>query len=163
MKKIFRTILVVAAALAPVAAWGYYEYVMVGNNPLDENNPYNGSFDVEVVDADTLVIKGVDFEGQMCYPALGYWSWGWLSYAYQTIADIQLTRGVVVEDEVVEDEEVVEPAEAAKKVAARANNRIKRTFLPTEVIKANSTEIPYVNVLEKVQDKFNKYNAHLSK
>ncbi len=149
--------------LAPVAAWGYYEYVMVGNNPLDENNPYNGSFDVEVVDADTLVIKGVDFEGQMCYPALGYWSWGWLSYAYQTIADIQLTRGVAVEDEVVEDEEVVEPAEAAKKVAARANNRIKRTFLPTEVIKANSTEMPYVNVLEKVQDKFNKYNARLSK
>ena len=149
--------------LAPVAAWGYYEYVMVGNNPLDENIYYNGGFPVEVVDADTLVIKGVTEEDQNFYPALGYWAWGWLSYSYQTIADIQLTRGVAVEDEVVEDEEVVEPTEAAKKVAARANNRIKRTYLPTEVIKTKTTEMPYVNVLENVQAKFNKYNARLNK
>ena len=149
--------------LAPVAAWGYYEYVMVGNNPLDENIYYNGGFPVEVVDADTLVIKGVTEDEQNYYPALGYWAWGWLSYSYQTIADIQLTRGVAVEDEVVEDEEVVEPTEAAKKVAARANNRIKRTYLPTEVIKTKTTEMPYVNVLENVQAKFNKYNARLNK
>lgn len=146
--------------LAPVAAWGYYEYVMVGNNPLDENNPYNGSFDVEVVDADTLVIKGAEnYMGEMCYPALGYWSWGWLSYAYQTIADIQMTRGITVD---VENDEV-EYAAPAKKTEATRSTRIKRTFLPTEVIKTNSNEMPYVNVLENVQAKFNKYNARLSK
>ena len=148
-------------ALPPVAAWGYYEFVVVGNNPANENNPYNGAFPVEKVDDDTYLIKGVDNNGEMCYPAIGYWSWGWLSYQYQTMADIQLTRGAVANDEVVTRAEKIDLNEVT---TARANsNRIKRTYLPTEVVKVKSSEMPYVNVLEKIQEKFNKYNARLNK
>lgn len=152
--------------LPPVAAWGYYEFVVVGNNPANENNPYNGAFPVEKVDDDTYLIKGVDNNGEMCYPAIGYWSWGWLSYQYQTMADIQLTRGAVVEDE--EENEVVEPARAAakanqNKASKITTKRIKRTYLPTEVVKAKTSEMKYIPVLENVQEKFNKYNERLSK
>lgn len=148
-------------ALPPVAAWGYYEFVVVGNNPANENNPYNGAFPVEKVDDDTYLIKGVDNNGEMCYPAIGYWSWGWLSYQYQTMADIQLTRGAVANDEVVTRAEKIDLNEVT---TARANsNRIKRTYLPTEVVKVKSSKMPYVNVLEKIQEKFNKYNARLNK
>ena len=65
----------------------------LGNNPADINNPYNGAFPVEISDdKNTLVIKGVDNGGQMCYPAIGYWNWGWLFYSVSTCQDIVLTR-----------------------------------------------------------------------
>ena len=147
--------------LAPVAAWGYYEYVIVGNNPNDENTYYNGGFPVEVsADKNTLVIKGVTEGDQTFYPALGYWSWGWLSYAYQTMADIELTRGV---DQAAVATRAANADLSKASLEGVKNNRIKRTYLPTEMVKVKSAEMTYVNVLEKVQEKFNKYNARLNK
>ena len=149
--------------LAPVAAWGYYEFVVVGHNPADYYSPYNGAFPVTIVSNDTLVIEGVANDAdQMCYPTIAYYAWGGLSYSFQTIADIQLTRGAANNE--------VDATRAAKVPAAKAaaekpatTSRIKRTYLPTEIVKAKTAEMNYVPVLDKMNEKFNKFNERLSK
>ena len=152
-------------SLPPVSAWGGAEFVVVGNNPADINNPYNGAFPVEISDdKNTLVIKGVDNGGQMCYPAIGYWNWGWLFYSVSTCEDIVLTRA---EGNDNEGDVVTRAAKLdLNKVAdvRNCNNRIKRIALPeVGMPKAKTVEMNYVPVLEKLQEKFNKYNERMSK
>ena len=149
-------------SLPPVAAWGWYEFVLAGNNPDDSSVFYSGAFPVEVSDdKNTLVIKGVEEQGMKFYPAIGYQDWG-LSYlegGFQTIADIVLTRGAVAEDE-----NVAETTRAAKidlnKVAKSKNNRIKRTYLPAEDVKVKTVKMSFVPVLDQIKEK---YNADLNK
>lgn len=149
-------------SLPPVAAWGWYEYVLAGNNPEDPSVFYSGAFPVEVSDdKNTLVIKGVEEQGMKFYPAIGYQDWG-LSYlegGFQTIADIVLTRGAAAEDE-----NVAEATRAAKidlnKVAKSKNNRIKRTYLPAEDVKVKTVKMNFVPVLDQIKEK---YNAGLNK
>ena len=149
-------------SLPPVAAWGWYEFVLAGNNPEDPSVFYSGAFPVEVSDdKNTLVIKGVEEQGMKFYPAIGYQDWG-LSYlegGFQTIADIVLTRGAVAEDE-----NVAETTRAAKidlnKVAKSKNNRIKRTYLPAEDVKVKTVKMNFVPVLDQIKEK---YNAGLNK
>ena len=146
-------------ALPPVAAWGYWEFVLVGNNPEDEYSFYNGAYPVEVSeDKNTLTIKGVDYEGQMCYPAIGYWAWGSLDFnggGFRTIADIQLTRGAVADEEANED--VVTRAKVdLNKVTKSKNNRIKRTYLPTKDVRVKESKMTYIPVLDKIKAKYSK-------
>ena len=149
-------------SLPPVAAWGWYEFVLAGNNPDDSSVFYSGAFPVEVSDdKNTLVIKGVEEQGMKFYPAIGYQDWG-LSYlegGFQTIADIVLTRGAVAEDE-----NVAETTRAAKvdlnKVAKSKNNRIKRTYLPADGLKVKTVKMNFVPVLDQIKEK---YNAGLNK
>ena len=149
-------------SLPPVAAWGWYEFVLAGNNPDDSSVFYSGAFPVEVSDdKNTLVIKGVEEQGMKFYPAIGYQDWG-LSYlegGFQTIADIVLTRGAVAEDE-----NVAETTRAAKvdlnKVAKSKNNRIKRTYLPADGLKVKTVKMSFVPVLDQIKEK---YNAGLNK
>ena len=149
-------------SLPPVAAWGWYEFVLAGNNPDDSSVFYSGAFPVEVSDdKNTLIIKGVEEQGMKFYPAIGYQDWG-LSYlegGFQTIADIVLTRGAVTEDE-----NVAEATRAAKidlnKVAKSKNNRIKRTYLPAEDVKVKTVKMSFVPVLDQIKEK---YNADLNK
>ena len=149
-------------SLPPVAAWGWYEFVLAGNNPEDPSVFYSGAFPVEVSDdKNTLVIKGVEEQGMKFYPAIGYQDWG-LSYldgGFQTIADIVLTRGAVAEDE-----NVAEATRAAKidlnKVAKSKNNRIKRTYLPADGLKVKTVKMNFVPVLDQIKEK---YNADLNK
>ena len=148
-------------SLPPVAAWGWYEFVLAGNNPEDPSVFYSGEFPVEVSDdKNTLVIKGVEEQGMKFYPAIGYQDWG-LSYlegGFQTIADIVLTRGAA------EDEDVAETTRAAKvdlnKVAKSKNNRIKRTYLPADGLKVKTVKMNFVPVLDQIKEK---YNADLNK
>lgn len=150
--------------LAPVSAWGGAEFVVVGYNPADYNSPYNGAFPVEVSeDKNTLVIKGVDNGGQMCYPAIGYWQWGWLNFSFRSCEDIVLTRGAVADEE---NGEVVARVAAKNDVAnaSSKNNRIKRTALPeVGMPKVKTVEMNYIPVVEKIQEKFNKLNERMSK
>ena len=149
-------------SLPPVAAWGWYEFVLAGNNPDDSSVFYSGEFPVEVSDdKNTLIIKGVEEQGMKFYPAIGYQDWG-LSYlegGFQTIADIVLTRGAVAEDE-----NVAETTRAAKvdlnKVAKSKNNRIKRTYLPADGLKVKTVKMSFVPVLDQIKEK---YNAGLNK
>ena len=149
-------------SLPPVAAWGWYEFVLAGNNPDDSSVFYSGEFPVEVSDdKNTLIIKGVEEQGMKFYPAIGYQDWG-LSYlegGFQTIADIVLTRGAVAEDE-----NVAETTRAAKvdlnKVAKSKNNRIKRTYLPADGLKVKTVKMSFVPVLDQIKEK---YNADLNK
>ncbi len=149
-------------SLPPVAAWGWYEFVLAGNNPDDSSVFYSGEFPVEVSDdKNTLIIKGVEEQGMKFYPAIGYQDWG-LSYlegGFQTIADIVLTRGAVAEDE-----NVAETTRAAKvdlnKVAKSKNNRIKRTYLPADGLKVKTVKMSFVPVLDLIKEK---YNAGLNK
>ena len=149
-------------SLPPVAAWGWYEFVLAGNNPEDPSVFYSGEFPVEVSDdKNTLIIKGVEEQGMKFYPAIGYQDWG-LSYlegGFQTIADIVLTRGAVAEDE-----DVAETTRAAKvdlnKVAKSKNNRIKRTYLPADGLKVKTVKMNFVPVLDQIKEK---YNASLNK
>lgn len=146
------------ATLTPAATWGYYEFVVVGNNPENVENPYNGNFPVEVVDDNTLIIKGVDYDGQMCYPALGYWQWGWLNMQFTTCEDVVLTRGAA------------DVAPATRSTSAKAvktsveksvkGTHIKRTYLPTETLKVKTVKMNYVPVLDLMKEK---YNEHLNK
>ena len=148
-------------SLPPVAAWGWYEFVLAGNNPDDSSVFYSGEFPVEVSDdKNTLIIKGVEEQGMKFYPAIGYQDWG-LSYlegGFQTIADIVLTRGAA------EDENVAETTRAAKvdlnKVAKSKNNRIKRTYLPADGLKVKTVKMSFVPVLDLIKEK---YNAGLNK
>ncbi len=145
-------------ALPPVAAWGWYEFVLVGNNPEDEYSFYNGAYPVEVVDENTLVIKGVDYEGQMCYPAIGFWEWGSLSFnggGFKTIADIQLTRGAVVEEENSEIATRSAKIDLNKAVKSQ-NNRIKRTYLPTKDVRVKESKMTYIPVLDNIKAKYTK-------
>jgi hypothetical protein len=129
--------------------------VLAGNNPDDSSLFYSGAFPVEVSDdKNTLVIKGVEEQGAMYYPAIGYQDWGlnYLEGGFQTIADIVLTRGAA------EDENVAEETRAAKidlnKVAKSKNNRIKRTYLPAEGVKVKTVKMTYVPVLENLKAKY---------
>lgn len=153
--------------LPPVAAWGWYEFVVVGNNPEDESDVYNGSFPVEISeDKDTLVIKGVEDEGSTYYPAIGFydgWSMNYMSGGFQTIEDIILTRGALVKDEPeneVENEDVAVATRAAKadfnRTVKSRNNRIKRTYLPTEAEKVKTTKMVCIPVIENIKAKYNK-------
>ena len=147
-------------SLPPVAAWGWYEFVLAGNNPDDSSIFYSGAFPVEVSDdKNTLVIKGVEEQGMKFYPAIGYQDWG-LSYlegGFQTIADIVLTRGAA-------EYESAATRTAAKidvnKVAKSKNNRIKRTYLPADGLKVKTVKMSFVPVLDQIKEK---YNAGLNK
>ena len=145
-------------SLPPVAAWGWYEYVLAGNNPDDSSIFYSGSFPVEVSDdKNTLVIKGVEEQGMKFYPAIGYQDWG-LSYlegGFQTIADIQLTRGAVAEAKNVADVTRAAKADLNKTVKSK-NNRIKRTYLPSEPMKVKTVKVSCVPVLDLIKEKYNK-------
>ncbi len=149
-------------SLPPVAAWGWYEFVLAGNNPDDPSIFYSGAFPVEVSDdKNTLVIKGVEEQGMKFYPAIGYLDWGlnYLEGGFQTIADIQLTRGAAVEDENVA-ETTRAPKADLNKVVKSKNNRIKRTYLPADGLKVKTVKMNYIPVLDKIKEK---YSARLNK
>lgn len=149
-------------SLPPVAAWGWYEFVLAGNNPDDPSIFYSGAFPVEVSDdKNTLVIKGVEEQGMKFYPAIGYLDWGlnYLEGGFQTIADIQLTRGAAVEDENVA-ETTRAPKADLNKVVKSKNNRIKRTYLPADGLKVKTVKMNFVPVLDQIKEK---YNADLNR
>ncbi len=144
-------------SLPPVAAWGWYEFVLAGNNPDDPSIFYSGAFPVEVSDdKNTLVIKGVEEQGMKFYPAIGYLDWGlnYLEGGFQTIADIQLTRGAAVEDENVA-ETTRAPKADLNKVVKSKNNRIKRTYLPADGLKVKTVKMNFVPVLDQIKEKYN--------
>ena len=150
--------------LPPVAGWNYYDVLLMGYN-YDYANAgvyYSGEYPVEISeDKNTIVIKGVEaeYEGetQYVYPALGSVMYGWPEFFTKTCEDIVLTRGAVVEDE-IENEAMTRARAAAldKKGATRASSRIKRTYLPTELVEVKTSKMTYVPVTEKIKEKYNK-------
>ena len=149
-------------SLPPVAAWGWYEFVLAGNNPDDPSLFYSGAFPVEVSDdKNTLVIKSVEEQGMTFYPAIGYLDWGlnYLEGGFQTIADIVLTRGAAAEDEEVAEATRAPKVDLNKEVKSK-NNRIKRTYLPADGAKVKTVKMTFVPVLDKIKEK---YNADLNK
>ena len=143
--------------LPPVAGWNYYDVLLMGYNPTyaNEGMYYTGSYPVEISeDKNTLVIKGVEAEGEFFYPALGAMGYGWPEFFTKTTEDIVLTRGAIVEDEV--ENEVMARVAALNKKGTRASNRIKRTYLPTESVKVKTSKMNYVPVVEKIKGKYTK-------
>ena len=143
--------------LPPVAGWNYYDVLLMGYNPTyaNEGMYYTGSYPVEISeDKNTLVIKGIEAEGEYFYPALGSMGYGWPEFFTKTIEDIVLTRGAIVEDEV--EDEVMTRTAALNKKDTRASNRIKRTYLPTESVKVKTSKMNYVPVVEKIKGKYTK-------
>ena len=145
--------------LPPVAGWNYYDVLLMGYNPIYANEGiyYTGSYPVEISeDKNTLVIKGVEADGEFFYPALGSMGYGWPDFFTKTCADIVLTRGA-------DATRAAMPEFIAPKNVKAKSNRIKRTYLPTEMVGVKTVKMPYINVLEKVQEKFDKYNSRLNK
>lgn len=145
--------------LPPVAGWNYYDVLLMGYNPIYANEGiyYTGSYPVEISeDKNTLVIKGVEADGEFFYPALGSMGYGWPDFFTKTCADIVLTRGA-------DATRAAMPEFTASKNVKAKSNRIKRTYLPTEMVGVKTVKMPYINVLEKVQEKFDKYNSRLNK
>ena len=145
--------------LPPVAGWNYYDVLLMGYNPIYANEGiyYTGSYPVEISeDKNTLVIKGVEADGEFFYPALGSMGYGWPDFFTKTCADIVLTRGA-------DATRAAMPEFTAPKNVKAKSNRIKRTYLPTEMVGVKTVKMPYINVLEKVQEKFDKYNSRLNK
>ena len=145
-------------SLPPVVAWGGTEFVVAGNNPDDASTYWSGDFPVEISeDKNTLVIKGAEYEGQTYYPSIGYLESGYGPYYYyggfQCIEDIQLTRGAV---EMPTDEVTRAAMATPNKVVKSQNNRIKRTYLPSSVVKVKTSKMTYVPVIEKIKEKYNK-------
>ena len=141
--------------LSPVAGWNYYDVLLMGYNPTyaNEGMYYTGSYPVEISeDKNTLVIKGIEAEGEYFYPALGSMGYGWPEFFTKTTEDIVLTRGAIVEDE----DEVMTRTAAFNKKDTRASNRIKRTYLPTESVKVKTSKMNYVPVVEKIKGKYTK-------
>ena len=143
------------SVLPPVAGWQYYDMLLMGynHNYEDDGMYYSGAYPVEVSE-DSIVIKGYDYEGEFFYPSLGAVSYGWPSYFTKTCADIVLTRGVAedVEDEFVD---MTRATELNKKVT-RANNRIKRTYLPATPLKVKTSKATYIPVLNNLKAKYSK-------
>ena len=148
--------------LPPVATWNYFDMLLMGYNPngADESIVYNGAYPVEVVNNDSIVIKGVEIDGEVYYPAFGAISYGWPTYLASTCEDIVLTRGAVVEDNTDDEVALACVAKVANDKKARVNNRIKRTYLPTEPLKVNTVKMSFVPVLDQIKEK---YNAGLNK
>lgn len=145
--------------LPPVAGWNYYDVLLMGYNPIYANEGiyYTGSYPVEISeDKNTLVIKGVEADGEFFYPALGSMGYGWPDFFTKTCADIVFTRGA-------DATRAAMPEFTAPKNVKAKSNRIKRTYLPTEMVGVKTVKMPYINVLEKVQEKFDKYNSRLNK
>ena len=71
-----------------------------------------------------------------------------------------LTRGAVVEDNTDDEVALARVAKVANDKKARVNNRIKRTYLPTEPLKVNTVKMNFVPVLDQIKEK---YNAGLNK
>ena len=137
--------------LPPVAGWNYYEVLLMGYNPVYANEGvyYTGSYPVEISeDKNTLVIKGIEAEGEYFYPALGSMGYGWPDFFTKTCADIVLTRGA-------EATRAAMPEFTAPKNVKAKSNRIKRTYLPTELVKVKTAKATYVPVLDKIKEKYN--------
>ena len=142
--------------LPPVAGWNYYDVLLMGYNPIyaNEGMYYTGSYPVEISeDKNTLVIKGIEADGEYFYPALGSMGYGWPEFFTKTCEDIVLTRGAATTRAAKVE------FEAPVNVKAKSN-RIKRTYLPTELVKVKTSKMTYIPVVEKIKEK---YNDRLSK
>ena len=137
--------------LPPVAGWNYYDVLLMGYNPIyaNEGMYYTGSYPVEISeDKNTLVIKGIEAEGEFFYPALGSMGYGWPEFFTKTCEDIVLTRGAATTRAAKVE------FDAPKNMKAK-NNRIKRTYLPTELVKVKTSKMTYVPVVDKIKEKYN--------
>ena len=142
--------------LPPVAGWNYYDVLLMGYNPIyaNEGMYYTGSYPVEISeDKNTLVIKGIEADGEYFYPALGSMGYGWPEFFTKTCEDIVLTRGAATTRAAKVE------FEAPVNVKAKSN-RIKRTYLPSELVKVKTSKMTYIPVVEKIKEK---YNDRLSK
>ncbi|MBR5148652.1 MAG: hypothetical protein IKV15_05590 [Bacteroidaceae bacterium] len=148
--------------LPPVAGWNYYDVLLMGYNPTyaNEGMYYTASYPVEVSDdKNTIVIKGIELEGEYFYPALGSSLYGWPEFFTKTCEDIVLTRGTAN----------AAATRAAKveldnsKLTNAKSNRIKRSYIPTEMVKVKTSKVSYVNVSEKIQEKYKKQIESLRK
>ena len=138
--------------LPPVAGWNYYDVLLMGYNPTyaNEGMYYTGSYPVEISeDKNTLVIKGIEAEGEIFYPALGSMGYGWPEFFTKTCADIVLTRGAAATRAAKVE------FTAPKNVKAK-NNRIKRTYLPTEMLDVKAEQMNFVPVVDKIKEKYSK-------
>ena len=139
--------------LPPVAGWNYYDVLLMGYNPTyaNEGMYYTGSYPVEISeDKNTLVIKGIEVEdSETFYPALGSMGYGWPEFFTKTTEDIVLTRGAAATRAAKFE------FNAPKNVKTKSN-RIKRTYLPTELVKVNTTKMTYIPVVEEIKDKYSK-------
>ena len=138
--------------LPPVAGWNYYDVLLMGYNPVYANEGiyYTGSYPVEISeDKNTLVIKGIEADGEIFYPALGSMGWGWPDFFTKTCEDIVLTRGAATT-------RAAQAEPAAPKAVKAKSNRIKRTYLPTEMVEVKSAKVNYVPVVDKIKEKYSK-------
>ena len=138
--------------LPPVAGWNYYDVLLMGYNPTYANEGiyYTGSYPVEISeDKNTLVIKGVEAEGEFFYPALGSMGYGWPDFFTKTCADIVLTRGAAATRAAM-------PEYIAPKNVKAKSNRIKRTYLPTEMVEVKTVKMNYIPVVDKIKEKYSK-------
>lgn len=138
--------------LPPVAGWNYYDVLLMGYNPTYANEGiyYTGSYPVEISeDKNTLVIKGIEADGELFYPALGSMGWGWPEFFTKTCADIVLTRGAAATRAAM-------PEFTAPKNIKAKSNRIKRTYLPTEMVEVKTVKVSYVPVVDKIKEKYSK-------
>ena len=141
--------------LPPVAGWQYYDVLLMGYNPMYANEGiyYTGSYPVEISeDKNTLVIKGIEAEGEFFYPALGSMGWGWPEFFTKTCEDIVLTRNTG--DEEVATRAAKTEFNAPMNVKAKSN-RIKRSYLPTELVKVKTSNAKYIPVVDKIKEKYN--------
>ena len=142
--------------LPPVAGWGWYDMNLLGYNHTLEDMGwfYSGGFSVEVKE-DSMVIKGVEENGDYFYPAFGVNYYGFPTFLTKTCEDVVLTRGAAVEDG---DMDLMTRAAKANinKTVKSQNNRIKRTYIPTKSTKVKSSSMPYIPVLDNLKAKFNK-------
>ena len=148
--------------LPPVAGWNYYDVLLMGYNPTyaNEGMYYTASYPVEVSDdKNTIVIKGIELEGEYFYPALGSSLYGWPEFFTKTCEDIVLTRGTA--NAAATRAAKVELDNA--KLTNAKSNRIKRSYIPTEMVKVKTSKVSYVNVSEKIQEKYKKQIESLRK
>ena len=85
--------------------------------------------------------------------------YGWPEFFTKTCEDIVLTRGTAN----------AAATRAAKveldnsKLTNAKSNRIKRSYIPTEMVKVKTSKVSYVNVSEKIQEKYKKQIESLRK
>lgn len=158
--------------IAPLSAWQYYDFYLLGYNSVNFNNAPQGNFPVTVSDdKNTITIGGLEADGTMCYPSPAYYMVGnYFMFNSQVISPITLTKGWIEEP----SENAAPTMKATKAVTGKRNNnearhngnRFMRTRLPwTEngvLPMMKKGTIKSVSLKETIQKKAAEQHAKMS-
>ncbi len=156
--------------VAPLSAWQYYDYYLLGYNSVNFNNAPKGNFPVTVSeDKNTITIGGLEADGKICYPSPAYYLVGtYYTFGAEIISPITLTKGWT------EPANKVAPtAKATKSIrndndARHTGNRFMRTRLPWTKdgilpLMQKGTIKPAASLKENIQKKAAELHAKMSK